>query len=86
MVILPAEEFNSLIKLTKEIHSQVFGNSLKTSNCLNEYISEKDAKAEFGRKTTWFWNQRNSGRLNFKKLGGTVYYLKDDLLNLLSEK
>lgn len=86
MVILPAQDYEFIKKKLTELHSMLENGHSKSSTCLDEYISEKDAKVEFNRKTTWFWNQRNSGRLTFKKMGGTVYYLKQDLLNLLSDK
>ena len=80
------DELKTLHQKIEEIHQVITKGDLPKSQCLSEYISEKDAKAEFNRKTTWFWNQRNSGKLLYKKLGGTVYYLKEDLLNLLSDK
>jgi len=79
-------ELKNINQKIEEIHQVITEGSSPKSQCLNEFISEKDAKIEFNRKTTWFWNQRNSGRLAYKKLGGTVYYLKQDLLNLLSDK
>jgi len=85
MVFLPAQDYEFIRETVIELRSILENGQLKSSTCLDEYISEKDAKVEFNRKTTWFWNQRNSGRLASKKLGSTVYYLKEDLLNLLNE-
>ena len=79
-------EFEIMHQKIEEMHQVITEGYAPKNQCLTEYISEKDAKVEFNRKTTWFWNQRNSGRLKSKKLGGTVYYLKQDLLNLLSDK
>jgi len=86
MVILPAQDYEFIKDTVVELRSLLENGYSKSSTCLDEYISEKDAKVEFNRKTTWFWNQRNNGKLSYKKLGGTVYYLKQDLLNLLSDK
>lgn len=86
MVFLPAQDYEFIKRKLNELHSMLENGYQKTPTCLDEFISEKDAKVEFNRKTTWFWNQRNSGRLKSKKLGSTVYYLKQDLLNLLSDK
>nr|WP_321451475.1 hypothetical protein [uncultured Carboxylicivirga sp.] len=80
------DELDKINRKIEEIHQVITEGSTSQSQCLSEYIAEKDAKVEFNRKTTWFWNQRNNGRLAYKKLGGTVYYLKQDLLNLLSDK
>ncbi|MBS2099129.1 hypothetical protein [Carboxylicivirga linearis] len=86
MVFLPAQDYEFIKNSVIELRSMLEDGNSKSSTCLDEYISEKDAKIEFNRKTTWFWNQRNNGKLSYKKLGSTVYYLKQDLLNLLSDK
>jgi hypothetical protein len=86
MVILPAEDYEELkesSKLTREIYNLLVGSSSQNA-ALKEYISEKEAKKLLGKGTTWFWNQRNSGKLAFKKLGATVYYKSSDILNLLN--
>ncbi len=51
----------------------------------DDYITEDDAKKMYPRGTTWFWNKRKSGELQFYKLGQTVYYKRADLLNLISK-
>ncbi|WP_025006935.1 helix-turn-helix transcriptional regulator [Marinilabilia salmonicolor] len=83
MVFLPAEEYESLLELTKNIHNILCGDQSSKTEVLDEYISEKDAKKEFDRKTTWFWNQRQNGKLPYTKVGSRVYYKKSDLHNLL---
>jgi len=86
MVLLPADEYQEIkeiSRLTREIYNRLMGDSPREV-ILNEFISEQEAKKLLNRKTTWFWNQRQSGRLDFKKMGSTVYYRKDDLLNLLN--
>ena len=63
---------------------------LQTQNSQNpqlpDYISEKDAKAFIGRKTTWFFEMRRSGQLPFSKAGSRVFYSRADLLNLIERK
>ena len=54
------------------------------SKSLDGYISEHDARIRFKRGKTWFWNTRQNG-LPFTKLGGEVYYLESDLVNLLEK-
>jgi len=51
---------------------------------LGDYISEAEAKKLLDKKTTWFWNRRQSGQLPFSKIGGTNYYSRQDILNLLN--
>lgn len=58
------------------------GNSTST-NIIGDYISETDAKNLLGKKTTWFWNMRKSGKLAFSKVGGTNFYNKNDLIKIL---
>jgi hypothetical protein len=50
---------------------------------LNGYISELEAKKLLGRKTTWFWQMRTSGRLAFAKVGSKIFYNKTDIAKLL---
>ena len=55
-------------------------------NSIGDYVAEAEAKKMLGRKTTWFWKMRQSGRLPSSKVGNKVFYLKEDLLNLISGK
>lgn len=80
-VMLPAEEYEEILKMTKEIHRHLFDKPSQP-RVLNDYIAESDAQKEYGRKTTWFWTQRKKGKLPYKKLGNRIYYQKADLLNL----
>jgi hypothetical protein len=50
----------------------------------NKYIPESEAQKMLGRKTTWFFNMRKSGKLEFKKLGGRTYYSLEDIEKLLN--
>jgi hypothetical protein len=51
---------------------------------LNGYISELEAKKLLGRKTTWFWQMRTSGRLAFAKVGSKIFYNKTDIAKLMN--
>ncbi|WP_114436752.1 helix-turn-helix domain-containing protein [Marinilabilia salmonicolor] len=84
LVFMPAEEYENIVKMTQEIHSHLLIRKT-SSNVLNDFITEREAMKEFRRKTTWFWNQRRSGKLPFKKVGSRVYYRKSDLLDLLNK-
>lgn len=50
---------------------------------IGDYISEAEAKKLLGKKTTWFWQMRTSGRLPFAKVGNKVFYQKSDIIKLL---
>ncbi len=43
------------------------------------FLSEKEAQAYLGCKTTWLWEQRRCGRLPVRKVGGKLYYRREDL-------
>lgn len=58
------------------------GNSSAASS-IGDYITEGEAKKLLGRKTTWFWQMRTSGRLPFAKVGNKVFYQKSDIIKLL---
>ncbi len=84
---------SELALVPKEFLEEIKDNLLKilqTQNSQNpqlpEYISEKDAKAFIGRKTTWFFEMRRSGQLPFSKVGSKVFYSRADLSNLIERK
>jgi len=83
--LVPKRWLKSIADAQGEIlHALRLGNTKTTEN-LGDYLSESEAKKVIGKKTTWFWKMRTSGRLPFSKIGGTNYYLKQDLLNILDK-
>lgn len=50
---------------------------------LGDYITEEKAQKVLGKKKSWFSNLRIFDKFPFTKLGSTVWYKKDDLLQLL---
>ena len=52
---------------------------------INGHISENDAVKLLGKAKIWFWRQRKDGNIPYKKLGSTIFYLKDDLFNLFED-
>jgi hypothetical protein len=52
---------------------------------IGDFISEDDAKKLLQRGTTWFWNMRSSGQLPYSKVGGTNYYSKKDINDLIEK-
>lgn len=55
----------------------------KKVNAITEYIPEAQAKKVLNKSSTWFWNQRQSGRLKSHKVGGTRYYHINDLKDFI---
>jgi hypothetical protein len=50
---------------------------------VGDYIEEKQASQMLGRKTTWFYNMRISGKLPYTKVGSKTFYSKSDLLKIM---
>ena len=48
-----------------------------------KYIPETTAKEMLGKGTTWFWQMRKSGQLKYKKVGSKIYYVIQDIENLI---
>lgn len=46
------------------------------------FITEEKAKKILGKEKSWFSEKRKSGELRFTKVGGTVWYQKDDILQM----
>jgi len=50
-----------------------------------QFITEKEAKDLFQRKSTWFWQMRKDGLLPYSKIGKSIYYSIKDLNSLLEK-
>jgi hypothetical protein len=85
LVVVPAQLVDEIKQLINELQSQK-NVTVENGSVLGEFISEKDAKVLLDRKTTWFYEQRRSGRLLYSKVGSKVYYKKNDLFKLLNGK
>jgi hypothetical protein len=83
LVLVPVQLVDEIKQLLNELKSNKNESSEKPQ-VLGEFIAEKDARKLLGRKTTWFYEQRRSGRLPYSKVGSKVYYKRDDLFNLLT--
>jgi hypothetical protein len=82
LVVVPAQLVDEIKQLLNEIKlNQSSQKEVNTS--LGEFISEKEARKILDRKTTWFYEQRRSGRLPYSKVGSKVYYKRENLFNLL---
>jgi hypothetical protein len=57
----------------------------KVSKALGEWISEEDAKQLLGRETTWFYNKRKTGELEYTKAGRKTYYSLASINRLLEQ-
>src|SRR5215212_2648983 len=83
-LIVPKRWLQSISESQSKILSLLeCGNTV--ANGIGDYISEKEAKDLLGRKTTWFWKMRSSGRLAFSKVGNKTFYLRQDIINLINK-
>lgn len=83
-------KLNELVIVPKDFLERMNENLLKLlklsdkeKDQLTDILSEKEAQKLIGRKTTWFFEMRKSGRLPYTKLGSKVFYKKVDLINLM---
>ena len=83
--IVPKNWLQNISENQEQILSLLENKVASENNGIGDYISESEAKKLVGRKTTWFWNMRSSGRLAGYKLGGKTFYLKEDIINLINK-
>ena len=83
LFLLPENVLDSLVAKQDRILELL---EAKKEAALNGYVTEKQAIEIVGKKTTWFWQMRKSGRLSFKKIGQTIYYLLNDIYSLLESE
>ena len=84
LVLVPVQMLDEIKQLIFELKSQKLPNNEK-SEVLGEFISEKEARKLLDRKTTWFYEQRRSGRLPYSKVGSKVYYKVLDIHKLIEQ-
>jgi hypothetical protein len=83
-ILLPESDYNELRQLLKEISSALSNfNAGNTLPSIGEWFPESVAQKMLGRKTTWFYNKRNSGELVGKKRGGKWWYSKSEILKFI---
>lgn len=84
LVLIPEKEFKQLKEIQEKILSRL--NEIQLKPEFENYLTEKQASELIGKKTTWFWQMRNEGKLPFSKIGKKTFYKKEDLLNLIKPK
>jgi hypothetical protein len=82
LVVVPAQLVDEIKQLLNDLKVNQSSKSDSTP-VFGEFISEKDARKLLDRKTTWFYEQRRSGRLPYSKVGSKVYYKLIDIHKLL---
>lgn len=82
LVLVPVQLVDEIKQLLNEFKLN-HSSQQEVNTSLGEFISEKEARKILDRKTTWFYEQRRSGRLPYSKVGSKVYYKRENLFNLL---
>jgi hypothetical protein len=80
LVLVPQAFLESLAENQNKILE--FLQMKKSPTLTGDYVPEEEAKKEFGKGTTWFWERRKTGELPSVKVGSKVYYKRADLLKL----
>ena len=83
LVLVPIEMLDEIKQLISDLKSNK-NESTEKPQVLGEFIAEKDARKLLGRKTTWFYEMRRSGKLRFSKIGSKVYYNVNDIHQLIN--
>lgn len=82
IVLVSNYRLEEIERKQEEILALLKGNSGQNLEKLN-YVTEKEAIQLIGKRATWFWQMRKSGKLKFTKVGAKVFYSLDELKNLL---
>ena len=79
------QKLEELIQSQDEVRKMLIRSENERVQEVNGYISENDAVKLLGKAKIWFWRKRKEENIPHKKLGSTVFYLKDDLFNLFED-
>jgi len=87
MVLVPGQRLERMDKLLLTMYS-ILKDMPTAKPTLNgmiggKFIPETTAKEMLGKGTTWFWQMRKAGKLEYKKVGSKIYYVVDDLEKLI---
>jgi hypothetical protein len=83
-LLVPKEWLEAIMENQKRILALLEKEAgVEKGSPLNGYISETEARKFLGRKTTWFWQMRSTGKLVFAKIGSKIFYHKNDIARLL---
>lgn len=55
------------------------------SNELGDFIPEPRAQELLGKKTTWFYYQRKSGKLTGYRVGKRIFYKKSEIEKMIED-
>jgi hypothetical protein len=73
----------TFLKEIKENQEKIIDLLNSKENRKKGFVTEKEAKLLFNRKSTWFWQMRKNGILPFSKIGKSIYYSTNDIDSLI---
>ncbi len=82
ITFITIDKMEELIGKVDLIISTMNANNTETK-LLGDYVTEAEAKKQLNRKTTWFYNKRNTGELKGRKSGGRWYYRRSDIIKMI---
>lgn len=86
--ILISSEFMDEIKNKQEkiiSYLESLTTNKKNSHEIHKkFISQNEAKKILNKGDTWMWQQRNSGKLKYKKVGKNIYYDVNEINNFIN--
>lgn len=69
----------TFLKEIKENQEKIIDLLNNKENRKKGFVTEKEARLLFNRKSTWFWQMRKNGILPFSKIGKSIYYSVNDI-------
>lgn len=84
LILIPNFRLKAIEDTQAEILAILKDKSLIQKSPLN-YVDEKKAIELVGKRATWFWQMRKTGRLKFTKVGAKVFYSLEELKKLIEE-
>jgi hypothetical protein len=73
----------TFLKEIKENQEKIIDLLNSKENRKKGFVTEKEARLLFNRKSTWFWQMRKNGILPFSKIGKSIYYSTNDIDSLI---
>lgn len=83
-VLAEQEQLDRIEKQLSELHRAISDGSFQVLS-IGRHVPEREAKKLLQKGTTWFWEQRKAGNLDYAKVGNTIYYRLEDLERLIEE-
>ena len=84
LVLVPVQMLDEIKQLLNELKLQQT-REVESTEVLGDFVSEREARKIIGRRTTWFYEQRRSGKLPYSKVGSKVFYSIKDIHSLISK-